>query len=108
MAKNKVYISSTYVDLKEYRQQVIDFFGKKTIKENFDLLSMEGYVADNSVPAMECIDDVKDCDIYILILANRYGYIPPLNNTAEISITEMEYNAASDSHKNILTFFADE
>ncbi|HMC86496.1 MAG TPA: DUF4062 domain-containing protein, partial [Chitinophagaceae bacterium] len=109
MAKYKVYISSTYSDLKDYRQQVIDFFGKKTIKENFDLLSMEGYVADNTEPAMECINDVKDCNIYILILANRYGFIPPNNNAAEISITEIEYNTAlQDPQKTILAYFADQ
>ena len=109
MAKHKVYISSTYQDLKEHRKQVIDFFNKKTIKENFDLLSMEGYVADDMEPALECIDDVKDCDIYILILANRYGFIPPKNNPDEISVTEIEYNtAAADPQKTILAFFADE
>jgi hypothetical protein len=109
MAKYKVYISSTYSDLKDYRQQVIDFFGKKTIKENFDLLSMEGYVADNMQPSLECMDDVKNCNIYILIIANRYGFIPLQNNAAEISITEIEYNTAlQDPQKTILAFFADE
>ncbi|MEP6746978.1 MAG: DUF4062 domain-containing protein [Bacteroidota bacterium] len=109
MAKYKVYISSTYIDLKDYRQEVIGFFGKKTIKENFDLLSMEGYVADNTAPAMECIEDVKNCNIYILILANRYGFIPPVDNTTEISITEIEYNTAlQDPQKTVLAFFADE
>jgi len=109
MAKHKVYISSTYRDLKEHRKQVIDFFGKKTIKENFDLLSMEGYVADDIQPALECIEDVKDCDIYILILANRYGFIPPANNPQELSVTEIEYNTAqSDPQKTVLAFFADE
>ena len=109
MAKYKVYISSTYSDLKEYRQQVIAFFGKKTIKENFDLLSMEGYVADNNLPSLECIEDVKDCNIYILIIANRYGFIPPQNNPEEISITEIEYNTAvQDPQKTVLAFFAEE
>jgi len=109
MAKHKVYISSTYQDLKEHRKQVIEFFNKKTIKENFDLLSMEGYVADDIEPAMECIEDVKDCDIYILILANRYGFIPPKNNPGEISVTEIEYNTAvANPQKTILAFFADE
>jgi len=109
MAKHKVYISSTYRDLKEHRKQVIDFFAKKTVKENFDLLSMEGYVADDVAPAMECIEDVKDCDIYILILANRYGFIPPANNPQELSVTEIEYNTAqSDPQKTVLAFFADE
>jgi hypothetical protein len=109
MAKYKVYISSTYRDLKEHRKQVIDFFGKKTIKENFDLLSMEGYVADDIEPAMECINDVKDCHIFILIIANRYGFIPPKDNPNENSVTEIEYNTAlEDPQKTILAFFADE
>ncbi|MEO5591528.1 MAG: DUF4062 domain-containing protein [Chitinophagaceae bacterium] len=109
MAKHKVYISSTYRDLKEHRKQVIEFFDKKTIKENFDLLSMEGYVADDIEPALECINDVKDCDIYILILANRYGFIPPKDNPQEISVTEIEYNTAvADPKKTILAFFADD
>ena len=109
MAKLKVYISSTYRDLKEHRKQLIEFFGKKTIRENFDLISMEGYVATDIAPAMECIEDVKKCDIFILILANRYGFIPQDNNPAGISITEIEYNTAlADSNKTILAFFADE
>ena len=110
MAKLKVYISSTYRDLKEHRKQLIEFFGKKTIKENFDLVSMEGYVANDIVPAMECIEDVKQCNIFILILANRYGFIPPENNPQGISITETEYDTAmeDDANKTILAFFADE
>jgi Domain of unknown function (DUF4062) len=109
MARYKVYISSTYQDLKEHRKQVIDFFGKKTIKENFDLVSMEGYVAADIAPAMECIEDVKQCNIFILVLANRYGFIPPGDNPQALSITEMEYNTAmEDDKKTILAFFADE
>ncbi|MEO6313751.1 MAG: DUF4062 domain-containing protein [Chitinophagaceae bacterium] len=109
MAKYKVYISSTYRDLKEHRKQVLDFFGKKTIKENFDLLSMEGYVAEDIAPALECIEDVKECDIYILVLANRYGFIPKENNPGELSITEIEYDTAqADPKRTVLAFFADE
>ena len=107
---HKVYISSTYSDLKAHRQEVIEFFEKKTIKEIFDLTSMEGYVADNNPPALECIRDVQLCDIYILIIANRYGFIPPdaAMDPDRISITEMEYNAAVTNKKIILAFFADE
>src|SRR6266542_682110 len=92
MAKYKVYISSTYRDLMDYREKVIGFFRKKSVEENFELVSMEGYVADDIVPSVECINDVENCDIYILILANRYGYIP----------------VDKEKNKNILAFFADE
>ena len=109
MAKLKVYISSTYRDLKEHRRQLIEFFDKKTIRDNFELVSMEGYVATDIAPAMECIEDVKKCNIFILVLANRYGFIPPGNSAAGISITETEYNTAlADPAKAILAFFADE
>lgn len=108
MSRYKVYISSTYRDLKEHRKQVIELFGKKTIKENFSLTSMEGYVATDVAPAVECLDDVKDCDIFILVIANRYGFIVPDNNPRRLSITEMEYEAAVEGKKIILAFFADE
>ncbi len=110
MAKYKVYISSTYRDLMDYREKVIGFFRKKSVEENFELVSMEGYVADDIVPSVECINDVENCDIYILILANRYGYIPvdKEKNPNEFSITELEYEAAKEKNKTILAFFADE
>jgi hypothetical protein len=110
MSRYKVYISSTYRDLKTHRQQVIEFFQKKTTKELFELISMEGYVADNIEPAVECLQDVEQCDIYLLILANRYGYIPPNRhlNPGQLSITELEYQTAqADPQKTILAFFAD-
>ncbi len=101
MAKYKVYISSTYRDLMDYREKVIGFFRKKSVEENFELVSMEGYVADDIVPSVECINDVENCDIYILILANRYGYIPvdKEKNPNEFSITELEYEAAKENAK---------
>lgn len=108
MARN-VYISSTYRDLKDHRKKVIDFFSKKTLKDNFILVSMEGYVADDTEPSAECVNDVAACDIYILILANRYGFIKndPAINPARLSVTELEYNAAIANNKSVLAFFAD-
>ena len=110
MGQYKVYISSTYRDLAEHRLKVLEFFHKKTMQQYFDVVSMEGYVANDIEPRLECIDDVKNCSVYILILAKRYGYIPPelAINPEQISITELEYNAAVASSKPILVFFCDE
>src|SRR6266536_4762825 len=104
MAKYKVYISSTYRDLMDFMEKVIVFFRKKSVEENFELVYMEGYVADDIVPSVECINDVENCDIYILILANRYGYIPvdKEKNPNEFSITELEYEAAKEKIKPFL------
>lgn len=110
MGQYKVYISSTYRDLAEHRSKVLDFFHKKSLQQYFDVVSMEGYVANDIEPRLECIDDVRNCSVYILILAKRYGYIPPdlAINPEQVSITELEYNAAVDSKRPILAFFCDE
>ena len=101
--QQRVYISSTFRDLKDHREKVIDFFQK--FPDKFDLIAMENYVAENITPVDRCVQDVKSCDIYILLLANRYGFIP---EGAEISVTEMEYKAARETSKQILAFISDD
>lgn len=106
----KVYISSTYIDLKDHRKAVRDFFGK--FRDKFEVISMEDYVADSELPVDKCVEDVNRCDFYILILANRYGFIPgdpaTFNNQDKISVTHSEYLAAKEAKtKKIFAFFAD-
>lgn len=109
MNKHRVYISSTYRDLKDHRKCLLDFFNTVHVRERFEVTSMEGYVADNVEPSLACMEDVKKCDIYILILANRYGFQLPANDPTGISITETEYNTAvADPQKIILAYFANE
>jgi hypothetical protein len=47
---------------------------------------------------------VDEADIYLLILAHRYGYVPAANNPPQISVTEREYNRAVERKIPILTF----
>lgn len=110
MDRHKVYISSTYRDLADYRARVINFFLSGKMPDSFSLISMEGYVADDIQPSDKCVEDVAKCDIYILIVAKRYGFIPPdtTKNPGRFSITEMEYETAVSHNKIILTFLADE
>ncbi len=70
---------------------------------------MEGYVAEDKTPVQKCLDDVCNCDIYILILANRYGFISddPLTNPGRLSVTELEYATGVKEGKKLLAFFAD-
>jgi hypothetical protein len=108
MADYKVYISSTYQDLKDHREKVIEFFHK--LESRFELVSMEGYVASDLTPLAKCLNDVRECDIYVLVIANRYGYIPAdaVNNPENLSITELEFRTAQENKKEILAFFADD
>jgi hypothetical protein len=88
----KVYISSTYKDLIPYRNAIRDMFLSKGLQDEYTLVGMEGYVSESGKKAIEvCVQDVREADIYILILAKRYGSV--VEGTG-ISYTETEYNEA--------------
>jgi hypothetical protein len=67
-----VYISSTYEDLKDYRQAVADVL--RDCGYNVD--AMEKYPARDDRPKAASEADVSNCDIYIGIFAWRYGHVP--------------------------------
>ena len=111
MPKKKVYISSTYKDLVSYRDAIRNMFLFKGLQEEYTLVSMEGYVAENKMRAINvCLDDVREADIYLLILAKKYGSI--VANTGK-SYTETEYDeAVKMAHTNtlykIFVFYSDD
>ena len=91
----KAYLSSTYEDLKDYRQRAYD----ELRKLEFDVLAMEHYGAADQRPVDKCLADVEGADLYIGIFAHRYGYVPDEENPKHRSITELEYRHAVE--KNI-------
>jgi len=97
----RIYVSSTYEDLKEYREAVRQAIRKL---DQVDV-AMEYYVAEPMRPLDKCLEDVRRSDIYIGIFAWRYGYIPP---GSELSITEQEFRQAVKFEKPILCFLLDE
>ena len=90
MAKTRVYISSTFADLQEYRAKVIEMLEKS----GDDVECMEKYAAADERPQDKCRQDASSCDVYVCILAWRYGFIPKEDNPRSKSITELEYEAA--------------
>lgn len=98
----KIYISSTFTDLREYRAAAADVLAKL----GHDVRGMETYVAESSRPVDVCEGDARNCDVFVLLLAWRYGYVPePQSRMPPLSITELEYEAAAGSPKtNILPF----
>jgi hypothetical protein len=87
----RVFLSSTFTDLSDYRvtvQNAIRQLGAVDV-------SMEHFGARDERPADECIRLVqKESDLFVGIYAHRYGYVP---DGSDISISEMEYKAASES-----------
>lgn len=96
----RVYVSSTYQDLKDCRRAI------RLALQRMDLddITMETYTAGEERPVDRCLDDVRSADIYIGVLAWRYGFVPA---GGDISITELEYRAAGEAGIPRLIFVLD-
>ncbi|HKQ80117.1 MAG TPA: DUF4062 domain-containing protein [Blastocatellia bacterium] len=92
MKRLRVYLSSTFEDLKEYRAAVFAALEKAGL----DVARMEAYTAADERPLDYCLRDVSQSDIYVGLFAWRYGYEPPADhgNPLSKSITELEYRQA--------------
>ncbi|MCB0528583.1 MAG: DUF4062 domain-containing protein [Saprospiraceae bacterium] len=99
---SKVFISSTYIDLIEHRQEVYNLI---TQKLGLTSVAMEDFGAMSEEPVMACLDKVQECDLFIGFYAKRYGFIP--EDSEGLSITEMEYDKARQEGKLILCFWLD-
>lgn len=97
----KIYISSTYSDLKDFREEAY----RALRKLQHDVIAMEDYTAADQRPLDKCLADVAACDVYVGIFAWRYGYIPP---DQKKSITELEFRTARDEKKLCLIFLLDD
>lgn len=96
----KICISSTFIELIEYRNialEVCDIF-----KAN--QLVMELMFSRPETPLEASLELVRSCDIYICILGERYGTIP---YGYEKSITNLEYEEAVSLSKPIHIFILD-
>lgn len=96
----KIYISSTFGDLKDCRKAVYDALRSM----HHDVIAMEHYVAADQRPLDKCLTDVESSDLYLGIFAWRYGYIPDKDNPARQSITELEFRHAVKTGKPCLIF----
>ena len=97
----KVFISSTYKDLIDYRAAAI----AAVEGTSYQAVKMEVFGARSDEPLKACLDEIGQSDLFIGIYAHRYGYVP---KDAEISITEMEYLHAKKLDKPIYCFVIDE
>ncbi len=101
----KIYVSSTFEDLREHRAALDSALRRM----GHDVIGMEHYVAEGTTPLERCLADVRSADVYVVVCAWRYGYVPPdpSANPHRRSITELEYETAIASGKSILAFLLD-
>jgi uncharacterized protein DUF4062/TIR domain-containing protein len=100
----RIYVSSTYRDLHEHREAVYQVLRKR----GHDVVAMQDYVATDQRPLERCLADVAASDIYLGIVAWRYGYVPEQDNPDGLSITELEYREARRQGIPCLIFLLDE
>jgi hypothetical protein len=99
--KYQVFVSSTYVDLLEERQKILNIL----LMADCIPSGMESFVATDN-EQFEVIKKVIDlCDYYILVIGMRYGSI---NQKTGISYTEMEYEYAKEKGIPVLSFVIDD
>lgn len=99
--KTKVFVSSTYIDLKSYREEI----RKVLIKRDFIVKGMEGFGARTKKPLETCIEEVLESDIYIGIIGIRYGSVHKVTGK---SFTQLEYEAAVKQKMEVLIYLLDE
>lgn len=88
---HRVFLSSTFTDLTEYRKTVQGAIRQLGAVD----VSMEHFGARDERPVDECVRLVREeSDLFVGIYAHKYGYVP---DGADVSISEMEYKAASEA-----------
>ncbi len=105
METPNVFISATKEDLESYRQAARD----AAIKAGFYPDMMEDFPAGGKPSLKTCLEKVKPCDVLVVIVAHRYGWIPrERSNKAQKSITWLECEQAVADGKEVLAFLVDE
>jgi hypothetical protein len=88
-----IFISSTSIDLPEYREAVRDAI----LSLGFFTSGMEHWPVSGENPVGLCKKMVDGTDVYLGIYAHRYGWRPDPDGP---SITEMEYDWAGETYRD--------
>jgi len=86
----KVYVSSTMADLEPERQAVLDWLRAARHQ------AIDSYLPDSDTVRKSALDDVATCDLYVLIVGHRYGFVPADDNPEGLSITQLEFRRAGE------------
>lgn len=97
----KVFLSSTFIDLIDYRKVAIVALEK--LGQQVD--RMEIFNASPSKPSEVSFNELEQCDLFVGIYAHRYGSIP---KGKDLSITELEYDYARDLGLQCFCFLVQE
>lgn len=109
MIPPKIFISSTCFDLIDLRAELEDELRKLELNPILsDSATSEFEVSGTAHSIESCLQNVRNCDYYIIILSQRYG--PSLKKAGfdDISATHLEYLEAKKSKKPIYMYVRDQ
>jgi hypothetical protein len=101
-ARLRAFVSSTMTDLANERQEVV----RRLQEFNIEPVNAEGLLPNGATSWDLLSDEIKTCHLVILILGERYGWIPTSGAGAgqDKSVTHMEFDAAKQAGLIILPF----
>lgn len=94
----KVFLSSTFKDLIAERKAV----EAAVTRMSATYVGMEHFGSFSAEPLDRCLERVRASDVLVLVLADRYGYVP---DGSDVSMTESEYHEARRIKLPILPYF---
>jgi hypothetical protein len=100
MARPRIFVSSTYFDLKSVRADLEHFIRER----GYDpVLHERGSVAYGSVEALEryCYKEIETCDILLSIIGGRFG---SQSGDSTYSISQTELKVALEQSKQVYVF----
>jgi hypothetical protein len=101
MMKPLVFVSSTIEGMRDIRSQVKQFLEQQL---GYEVVMSEYEGSKPLTPLAQCRRWAKDCDFFIAILGQNYGWMTP---TTGISVSEMEFQEAhKDNPEKILVYLS--
>lgn len=97
---NRIFLSSTWSDLRPHREAIIFALNKLQQKVS----AMEYFGARKGTPLSECLRSVRTSDVFVLVVGMRYG----AKDDDQVSITQREYEQAYSDSKIILVYIVNE
>lgn len=101
MTSLTVFVCSTFSDLSEEREGVLDSIRRLKLQHD----SMEFFGARTDRPIETCLEEVRASDVLVVIIGLRYGSIVPELGT---SYSEAEYSEGFKLKKPCLIYMRDE
>jgi hypothetical protein len=96
-----VFLCSTYADLCEERERVLDAVRRLQLQHD----SMEFFGARANLPIETCLAEVRRSDVLVVVVGHRYGSLAP---DLGMSFSEAEYREGQRLGKPCLVYLRDE